>query len=144
VHEDIFEALLALALETFDTRQQIEEALAPRIPDPAVRRFLLKGLARNESGGFRWRFNLPALHRHYPLLNEALRSKQHCNRPTLFIRGAQSNYIRDEDRPEIRRLFPRSEIVTIPDASHWVHAEAPTVFVQIANEFLARAADISL
>ena len=44
-HERLFAALQALELARFTTRQQIEEALAPELPDLALRRFLLKNLA---------------------------------------------------------------------------------------------------
>jgi pimeloyl-ACP methyl ester carboxylesterase len=35
-------------------------------------------------------------------------------------------------------MFPRSDVVTIPDAGHWVHAEAPERFVDGVEEFLRR------
>ena len=56
--------------------------------------------------------------------------------PTLFVRGALSDYVRDSDTPVIRRLFPHAEIVTVADAGHWVHAEQPAAFLQLAREFL--------
>jgi len=43
-HDQIFAALLALDLARFQTRAQVDAALAPEIPNPVLRRFLLKNL----------------------------------------------------------------------------------------------------
>jgi len=51
-HDHIFEALLALDLSRFQTRSEIEEALAPGIPSLNLRRFLLKNLGRDNAGKF--------------------------------------------------------------------------------------------
>jgi pimeloyl-ACP methyl ester carboxylesterase len=58
--------------------------------------------------------------------------------PTLFIRGELSNYILDEDTSTLEAYFPDSEVVTIDNAGHWVHAEAPDVFIEIVLTFLLR------
>ena len=46
--------------------------------------------------------------------------------------------MRDEDWPEIQRLFPKAELVTIPGAGHWVHAEAPDAYYQAVVAFMER------
>jgi esterase len=48
---------------------------------------------------------------------------------TLFMRGGQSNYIREEDYDQIHSYFPLAEIHTIEKAGHWIHAEAPEEFI---------------
>ena len=58
--------------------------------------------------------------------------------PTLFIRGELSNYILDEDIEQLEDQFPDSEIVTIKNAGHWVHAEAPEEFVDVVLGFCLR------
>lgn len=39
--------------------------------------------------------------------------------------------------PEIRRLFPRAQMQTVPNASHWVHSERPQDFTAAVRSFLA-------
>jgi esterase len=135
-HESIFRALLALKMDAFQNRAQIEDALSVDIPELATRRFLLKGLTRNSAGTFEWKFNLKSLHEDYHFLNAATESNQPFFGPTLFIRGENSDYIREQDLAAIQNLFPASRLVTIPDASHWVHAEAPEKFQRAVTEFL--------
>jgi esterase len=137
-HLEILAALSSLKLTSFQTRTEIEQALAPRIPELAVRRFLLKNLKRDPEGKFHWQVNLAALSKNYARLNEGLKTVEPSESPALFLRGGQSDYLDDSDWPLIHRCFPRAEIQSIPEAGHWVHAEAPAQFVRIVREFLLR------
>ncbi len=58
--------------------------------------------------------------------------------PTLFIKGANSSYILDEDIEEIENVFLDSEIVTITGAGHWVHADSFDEFLECTLAFLLR------
>ena len=135
-HDKIFAALLALDLPSFRTRQQIEEALAPDIPNLVLRRFLLKNLGRNAGGAFIWKINLAGLAQNYLRLGEPVAVSAPFVKPSLFIRGGKSNYLKAGDEPLIRELFPQSQILTIAGASHWVHADEPDEFLRLLLEFL--------
>jgi len=135
-HDKIFAALLALDLAAFQTRQQIEEALASEIPSLNLRRFLLKNLGRDDHGQFFWKMNLRGVAENYSRLGEVLSAQDQFDKPALFIRGGQSDYINAADELEIRRLFPAAEIQTIAAANHWVHADAPEEFVRLVLNFL--------
>jgi esterase len=135
-HEEILRALLALDLASFQTRRQIEDALAPAIPDLAVRRFLLKNLGRNPSGALDWKINLRGIADNYLRLTGAVTGSAPFTKPALFLRGGKSDYIGAADVPLIRQWFPRAEIQTIPEAGHWVQAAAPEEFVRRLRNFL--------
>lgn len=136
IHEPIFAALLALDLDSFQTRLQIEEALAPEIPSLNLRRFLLKNLGRNDHGKFFWKMNVRGVADNYLRLGEVLAAEKPFTHPTLFIRGGLSEYVGPGDEVQIRKLFPTAEIATIAAASHWVHADAPEEFVRLVLGFL--------
>jgi esterase len=136
-HEKIFAALLALDLSKFQDRRQIEDALAPEIPDLVLRRFLLKNLGRNSAGEFFWKMNLRGIAENYWRLLEPVSAPVPFARPALFIRGVKSNYINPEDEGPIRKLFPRSEIRTVMNAGHWIHADQPEELLRLVSEFLA-------
>jgi pimeloyl-ACP methyl ester carboxylesterase len=90
-----------------------------------MRGFLLQNLRKSEAG-WTWRINLAAL----PDAMEGLRTfpdprdRQFHGR-TTFIHGADSDYVNTNQLPDIRALFPRATLVTIPGAGHWVHADQP-------------------
>lgn len=135
-HDKIFAALLALDLNAFQTRQQIEESLAPEIPSLNLRRFLLKNLGRDEREKFIWKMNLRGVAENYSRLGEVLGAQNHFEKPTLFIRGGKSDYVNAHDETEILKLFPSAEIRTIASADHWVHADAPEEFLRLVLAFL--------
>lgn len=135
-HDHIFEALLAVDLNLFQTRAEIEAALEPEIPSLNLRRFLLKNLGRDEQGKFFWKMNLRGVAENYSRLGEVLSPQNHFEKPALFICGGKSDYINAADEVEIKRLFPTAQIQTIATANHWVHADAPEEFVRLVLDFL--------
>ena len=135
LHDELLEALMSVNLALFQSRQQIDEELARKIPDRAVRRFLMKNLARDESGSFFWKANLTTISKNDEELSTEIDSPAPFPNPTLFIKGKRSDYILESDTPSIHRLFPNARIVTI-DAGHWIHAESPALFAHVVQEFL--------
>ncbi len=135
-HDRIFEALFALRLDRYRTRSELDAALAENISDFAVRQLLLKNVSRDEEGNFKWKLDVQAIYRNYEKINEAIESVRKFERPALFIRGAKSIYILDEDIPQIKSIFPNARFATVENAGHWVHAEAPQRFADVVLEFL--------
>lgn len=135
LHTDIFEALMSVDLSKHTSRSSISEALA--CIEPSVRNFLLKNLARADSGRFYWKMNLPAIFANYEAINAAVRSDRQYLGKTMFVKGGRSSYLLDEDLTGILKLFPHTELVTVPRAGHWVHAEAPEEFSRLARSFLS-------
>jgi esterase len=135
-HDKILDALLALNLPDFVSRQQIEDALAAEIPSLRLRRFLLKSVARDDGGKFFWKMNLRGLAENYDQLCGAVGEGREFAGPTLFIRGGSSDYVRAADEAGIHRQFPAARIETIASAGHWVHADAPEEFARLLLAFL--------
>lgn len=131
-------AMRALPVRSARTREELDAALARDVPDAAVRAFLLKNLARDPAGGFRWKVNLEALRANADQLAVAVHAQAPCLRPTLFLRGERSDFLPPEHEPLIRRLFPKAEIHTIPGAGHWLQTEQPDVVAARIAEFLQR------
>ena len=136
-HDEILAALDGLDLSALDSRQAADSLLGQRISDPAVRQFLLKSLAREEaSDAFRWKFNLPVIAQKYEEILRAIEPEFPFEKPALFISGGRSGYIRPEDHARILEIFPDARFEVIPEAGHWLHAEAPAQFLAIVNDFL--------
>ncbi len=138
MHDDVFDALSAVDLETLTDRKEVDDLLARKVAEPAVRQFLMKNLARDDDGRFRWKMDLDSIRRNYPAITAAIESDRPFGKPTLFIRGAESHYITQSDGPMMKRLFPRLTVATIPGSGHWVHSEFPEEFSYAVLEFLRR------
>jgi pimeloyl-ACP methyl ester carboxylesterase len=138
MHDQIFQAMFALKLDKFKMRSELDRALSQYIGDYAVRQLLLKNVVRDDAGDFKWRIDVAAIRKNYDKINEAIDGERHFRKPTLFIRGSRSTYIREDDISQIKSIFPCAEVVLIENAGHWVHAESPREFVAVVVEFLIR------
>ncbi|MBT8146963.1 MAG: alpha/beta fold hydrolase [Gammaproteobacteria bacterium] len=134
-HENVFDGLMAVDVAELQSRGEAEAALAPHVAEPAVRQFLVSNLVKDERGGYRWRFNLSVLYHSYDRLREGVIDSGIFDKPVLFVKGDNSNYIEKEDWPAIERLFPAARIKTVMGAGHWLHAEKPKVFYKLARDF---------
>ena len=128
-------SLKTLPLERLKDRNSADNELAKGIPDFGTRQFLLKNLYRNDSGGFSWRFNLEAISAQISEVGKAMPGSI-VETPTLFVRGAKSKYITDQDQRDIAHQFTNVRFETISDAGHWLHAEQPEAFGKVVLDFL--------
>lgn len=134
-HLEILSALDSIDLSNLQSRQQADQQLALSVTETGVRQFLLKSLYK-DGDQFRWRFNVKALIANYPQLLEAPPSKGPYTGPTLFIKGAESDYLLPEHQSLIQQLFPHSKAKVIMGTGHWLHAEKPVAFAKIVTDFL--------
>lgn len=134
-HDRIVEGLLALRPAELKTRQDADEALSSYVPEPAVRQFLLKNLKRETSGGFSWKMNLDVISRNISEVGKEVENGTSFPRPALFVRGAQSPYVTDDDLNGIRKLFPAARLETL-DTGHWIQAEKPRELVDLVKSFI--------
>jgi pimeloyl-ACP methyl ester carboxylesterase len=135
--DHLIDPLLALALDQYESRSAVDQALQENIPDDLLRGFLLQNLERNDQH-WRWRVNWPAIKKNllqltgFPDLGEDWQ----INTPTLFIRGEHSDYIGANEEAVIAAHFRQATISTVATAGHWLHAEQPQQFASQALDFL--------
>ena len=56
--------------------------------------------------------------------------------PTLFLSGAESDYVTHDHRPIIKPLFPNARFAKIPETGHWLHSERPRAFEAAVRTYL--------
>jgi len=108
-----------------------------------VVQFLMSNLVKDSEGIFRFAIPLEEIHRGMLHLsdtfNDHLSSLDRLiSIPTLFIRGSKSDYITLTDQQVISKIFSNASIETIDGAGHWVHHEAPEIFVDIVIKFIKK------
>lgn len=135
-HDNIVEGLKAIPIERLKTRNEADEILSQFVKEVDVRQFLLKNLLRKPEGGFAWKINLNVIDSNLELISADIQFPGAYNGQALFVRGGHSHYVKDEDRPRIKELFPNSTLITM-DTGHWVQAEKPQEFVEVVKNFLA-------
>lgn len=136
-HEQVqnVDAMRAVPLDRVRTRAEADAALAERIDDPALRAFFLQSLDLR-SVPPRWKLNLDVLEAEMPKIIGWPDPPGHFDGPVLFLSGAESRYVRTENRETIRRLFPAARFARIPGTGHWLHAERPRAFEETVRVFL--------
>ena len=135
-HQDILKALSLLNFKEIKTRKAAEEVLSTHIKEVGTRLFLLKNVYWVQKGELGLRVNLKVLIDKVAEVGEALPEATCFNKPTLFLRGSNSDYIQDTDEVLIKTHFPMATIQNVSNAGHWLHAENPNDFLKYVLAFL--------
>lgn len=125
------EAMRAVDLNTVASRAEAKAQLAGL--EPGVDDFLLQSLDLKEK---KWRLNLDVLTAEMPQIIGFPDLSGRFDGETLFLSGAESDYVKSETRPEIKRLFPNAKFAKIQGAGHWLHAQKPREFTASVDAFL--------
>ena len=135
-HQEILSGLNAVEQAKIKSRKDADQILSQYFSESAMRQFLLKNLYWRSSTELTFKFNLKVLSDQIKNVGQALYTNALFDRPTLFIAGQSSNYIKETDVELIESHFPDFEIVEIPKSGHWVHAENPDQFFDKVSRFL--------
>jgi pimeloyl-ACP methyl ester carboxylesterase len=135
-HQIILKALSALDFEMVRTRKVANDVLSEYIPDFGVRQFLAKNLYWKYQDQLALRINLPVLIENIDEIGKPLDDSAQFDRETLFLKGANSDYIQASDEPLIRKHFSNAKIETIAKAGHWLHAENQDDFYEVVTNFI--------
>jgi pimeloyl-ACP methyl ester carboxylesterase len=135
-HDQILEGLEAIDLKAVQSRNEADKILSNYVPEPDVRQFLLKNLSRNENG-FEWKINIAGIDKNIEQIGAGLEYPGTYDGPSLFIKGAKSNYYKPGDEETIKKIFTQAKIETI-DTGHWVQAENPQEFSKMVLSFLGK------
>ena len=132
-------AMRSLDVAAATSRRELQQALATKLGPTAPVDFLLQNLRRHGER-FDWRINLMATSMCMADLCGFPQALPPCcyDGPALFVHGADSDYVPPDAVPGIRALFPQAELLSIPDAGHWVHADQPAALLAVLQDWLRR------
>lgn len=137
-HKNIIKAMKQVDFDKVQTRKDVETILKESITNPKIRLFVMKNLHREGQTDFKWRLNLDGICDNLDQMFDGIQIPEAFTKPTLIIRGGDSDYIIDEDIPDLESAFPNQTFHTIKGATHWVHAEAPELFYLYVSQFLQK------
>ena len=126
-------AMRAVDLEHLTRRSEAAEQLGQQGVEPALQSFFTQSL---DVAGKRWRLNLDVLEAEMDKIIGFPDVSGQFAGPTLFLTGADSTYVRREDRDHIKSLFPAARFAKLPGAGHWLHADKPREFEAALRTYL--------
>ncbi len=128
---DLPEQVLVL-LERLPIRWSRREDFVARLESEDIPRAIGQWLAMNlvpAAGGFRFGLELPAIR--VLLEDYAVRDYRKVLSPppasvrVRFVLGGRSRVVPPETRDQLERAGGRLDVVTLPEAGHWVHTDDP-------------------
>lgn len=135
-HQEIINSLKSTDFNVVKSRKQADEILSETIKEEGVKQFLLKNLYWKSDKQLAFRFNLSSIEKNIKNLYKEVLFDKKVEIPTLFVKGATSNYITNEDFDIIKSNFSNVQIDIINNAGHWVHAENQSDFNKSVLKFL--------
>jgi len=140
-HRKVLDVINGFPLKSLKTREEAESILSNTISSPRIRKFLLKNLSRSEDKRFRWKLNPVNLENNIDNILDGFNRLDVANNsisgfPVIFVRAGNSDYIPESDYKVIKVLFPATEIITVEETSHWIHAEKPDVIIDLIRDLL--------
>jgi len=133
---DTLNVMISIDLNILKSRIEVDKKLSLTIGNKKLRHFLMQNLYWKEKKQLAWRANLSAIKTNLHTIGSAINNNKKFDKPTLFIRGELSDHIIDNDINLISKIFPNSKLQTIPNAGHWVHADAPSELLKCVISFI--------
>ncbi len=133
-HDNVFAGLHAVLSNPPANRIEATKSLAEHIEMDGVIQFLGKSLYRSEVG-LTWRFNVESISVNYwNILGWETLST--INIPTLFLKGANSDYLTQEHQIQVQAQFSNAKAHVIANTGHWLHAEKPQEVLRAVKRFI--------
>ncbi|MFT5879016.1 MAG: esterase [Moritella sp.] len=135
-HDNVFRGLKNIPLANINSRSEAQEKLAEYVEAAGVQQFLLKGLHKNDQGQYDFYYALGTIINEYDNISDWPDIEKKYDKPVLFIKGMNSDYITNTHKSAIGHYFPNATAKLIQGAGHWLHAEKPAAFNKIIVDFL--------
>jgi pimeloyl-ACP methyl ester carboxylesterase len=135
--------MLALAQRKPREYSSLEQAMArmreanPHLTPELARHLTIYGVRRNENGTFSWKYDnyTRATSPYLFNLKDAMELWSRIRCSVLLVR-ADASWAGDWERDGRLEAFRTAELITIPNAGHWVHHDQLTEFLAVVHRFL--------
>lgn len=135
-HAYLIDLMADADLSEFNTRKQFADRLRQKVTDEKILLMILKNIQYTKRNNLTWKLNIDGIRQNIDKVLRFEIENKIFSKETLFLKGELSDYINDNHHEDIIKMFPKSEIKIVPQASHWIHADNYEFFVQAVKEFI--------
>ena len=128
-YEIIFNSFSQINLDSLKSRNDINNYFSKYFSDPIFISFLSKNISRDSNGKFKIKFNLSSISSNILKISSAIKMDRIYDGNILFLKGENSEYIDENGLKEAKKFFPKLNLVTIKNSSHWIHHENQEKFL---------------
>lgn len=135
-HAYLIDLMADADLSEFKTRKQFSDSFRNKIPDEKILLMILKNIQYTKRNNLAWKLNIDGIRQNIDkVLRFEIENKVFL-KETLFLKGDLSDYINDDHLEVILKMFPKAKFKTVPEASHWIHADNYEYFFNAVEEFI--------
>ena len=135
-HNEIMDGLKSIDFKSKKSRREVDDHMSNYIQDDRVKQFLLKNLYWIDKENLGLKINIDVLYEFKDKLSLELQNSLNYQKPTMFLYGDLSPYVKNSDLPILKSYFTNIQIFKVPQAGHWVHADNPSFFLDRVINFL--------
>ncbi|MEA3505572.1 MAG: hypothetical protein U9R32_10330, partial [Bacteroidota bacterium] len=133
---EVIDTMLKIDASGIESYRELRRVIAEVVKSERQQQLVLKNLKKDGKNGFVWKIAIESLRRNMSNIYEAVEKNGVFEKEALFVSGGRSGYITDEDINEIKLFFTEALVEIIPEASHWVHVDAPDKLLKLVKEFV--------
>ncbi len=135
-HKDLINLLFEISSKPITNRNYVKNILRAGELDNNTINFLLKNLYWINDKELKFRFNIKAIESFQNQLMDFQKSNKKWMGKCHFLKGENSEYIKESDKLIIKEFFPNFRIHKINQAGHWLHFDNKESFLKTINEIL--------
>lgn len=134
--KELLDIIISTDLSPFTSLKDAELLLNKKVSSQSLKNLLMKNLGRTAKDEINWKLNAHGILKHLNTIGGQISFSSPYHGEILFIKGGLSDFIKSEDRHLIEEFLPKGQIIEIPGASHWIHADQPEAFYMACINFL--------
>ncbi len=126
------------SLYLFNSRNEITEFYKELGLDENITELIQKNIKISSTGKYVWKCNIDVIKKDLPQILGGFEDYEEntSNIKTYFLKATKSDYLKLEHLEIIKVLFPKFEIIDIPNAGHWAHIDQPELLSNILQLYL--------
>jgi esterase len=129
-HAYLLDVMSKLDFNILSSKKEVEEEMLKHVPEQRLVNFMLKNVRNISRDKLGWKMNIDSIKLNLEQVFKFEPNGSHYSGKVLWLRGELSDYIQSSHHLPMYTLFPETTLRTIPEASHWLHADNPEAFIK--------------